>query len=167
MELEAVGALEYFSRFEKRVDEDLIDWSVADETLFSHLDDIRRELGYPINIIREDHPDRSWAAVDWTSTAPMDLVIQVVGPRPLGFGVYAGTHGPAYHVDLQVPATPFRRYPRWMAVRPSDRERLGAFTKLITHGTARWVYLRWNHPDSFSALLHIMHLASENQNLTH
>jgi len=156
MNMEAVGTLKYFSRFEKRTDGDLIDWRDADETLFSHLDNIRGELVHPIHIIREAHPDRAWAAVDWTSSAPMELVMQVVGPRPLGFGLYAGVNGPSYHVDLQGLPTPFGRYPRWMAIKPEYKSRLENFGHLITNQNDDWIYFRWNHPDSFDALKHVM-----------
>ena len=162
MEKVIVDSLRYFSYDEKRTDGKLIDWSKADITLFRTLDCIREEINKPIRIIRETHENRQWPAVDFTSNALIGQVIQVVGARPLSFGVYAGTYGPAYHIDTRPPIKPYGRYRRWMAVRPAQKHEVEHYQHLITSATNEWVYYKWDEPESFSLLLEVIGISNEN-----
>ena len=165
MTREEVEQLKHFSWMEKRTDGHLIFWPQADHELFRHLDDIRADLGKGIRVIREVHEGRAWPAVDWITSAPVERVVQVVGPRSLSMGVYAGDHGPSYHSDNREVGA-YTRPRRWMAVRPKHKERLGSLTELIYSETKEWVYLAWSHPRSFSALLRVMQMAEEHRGRT-
>ena len=157
---------QYFSEGERRIDGTPIDWDRVAPGLLAHLDAVRGEIGAPIKILREYHPHREWSAIDFVSDAPAEVVVMRLLSRPVAVGIYAGKHGPSYHVDEREPPLGGMP-PRWLAVHPSQesrwcalaaRERIG---DLESNRKPNWIYLRYSHEDAFLALLVTVQCAEE------
>jgi hypothetical protein len=117
---------------------------------------LREGLDAPLRLIRGPHPNRA-SAVD-ACCPDRHLAHVFLGLTRLpscSWGVYSGG---SFHVDT-------REYDyrpaRWMAVKDSQAERLkeAGFADLVTSHKDGWLYLAYDHPQSFEALSLVFHLA--------
>ena len=141
--------LKHFSETEKRTDGQPIQWEKTSLDLFCELDSIRTKTKKRIRIIREHHDERDWHAVDFISDAPMAHVVMTLLALNNGVGIYCGTRGPSYHIDERKAVR--GRPPRWLAVRPKYKDFIDN-QELITSENTEWIYLKFEHPETFKVL---------------
>jgi hypothetical protein len=166
MSPEQLQTLQYFKNDETDFTNRMIDWAGYDyETMF-WLNVMRIHLRHSIQVIRggiEHDPVKlsKLTCVDAVSSAPFPQVLMTLNRLPgLSWGVYEGG---SFHIDRRE----YDGFPkRWLAFRKNEEREADLFQRgfgeLIGEKKtgSSWLYLSWNHVQSFSALKYLVKINS-------
>lgn len=146
-----------------------IEWDALHYETMWHLNVLRLLLGSPIRLIRGPHPyadpAKAYKATALDATCPKLPLAQVamglMRMQRVSWGVYSGN---SFHLDCRE----FERWPsRWMAIKDNKDEEMELIERglqtLVTYRADGWLYLSWDHPRSFEALMAVCLLAQHDR----
>lgn len=155
----------YFREGERRLDGQPVQWDSAVYRTARWLVVLRELLDSPVRIIRESHGHRPDAIDACVPGVPLEQVYLALTRLPgVSFGVYSGG---SFHIDTRA----YENTPaRWMAVHARDHDRALLHTRgllsLVTGEKDGWIYLAYNHRDSWRGLQLVFDLANAATSVT-
>lgn len=163
MTSQELETLTFFRSGERLLNGKIIDWNAIDVRTMRWIEELRRELDSPIQLIRGAHPGKP-TAVDWCcpGVSFKRVAMALMRLPECSWGLYSGC---SVHVDMRA----YERLPaRWLAVKTAERGLLrdDGLDGLITGEADGWIYLSWRYEKSLDALALVVALSEGKRRLS-
>lgn len=152
---EELKTLTHFDDSEKLMNGQFVDWSKTGYMTAWWLDQLRLQLGSPIRIIRETHPNRADAIDACCPGRSMTQIFMALTRLPgVSWGVYSGN---SFHIDTRSYETLPKR---WLALKPKELYLVEGWgiPHIFAEGN-QWAYFPFEHERSFDVLRLICNLS--------